>query len=121
MDKLVYKNYVWPQNPDHYQQNYVREPVYEKNDAGETVFTGMGPMKRTITGSGAFFGETAYDDFLELAEVFAEETWGGLVHPKFGTYRCYFTELQLTQEPRADYVAYKFEFREADSDGAIPQ
>ena len=54
MNKLVYKNYVWPQNPDRYQQIYVREPIYAKNDAGETVFTGMGPMKRTITGSGSF-------------------------------------------------------------------
>lgn len=121
MEKLVYKSYVWPQNPDHYQQEYVREPVYEKNDAGETVFTGMGPMKRTITGSGAFFGDTAYDDFLALAKVFEEDTYGSLVHPVWGTYRCFFTELQLTQEPRADYVAYRFEFREADSDGAIPQ
>lgn len=121
MNKLVYKNYVWPQNPDHYQQDYVREPVYEKNDAGETEFTGMGPMKRTITGSGAFFGVTAYTDFLALAKVFEEATCGSLVHPVWGTYSCYFTELRLTQEPRADYVAYRFEFREADADGAIPQ
>ncbi len=121
MNKLVYKNYIWPQNPDHYQQSYIREPVYGKNEAGETVFVGMCPMKRTITGSGSFFGNTAYADFLALAKVFEDKTDGGLVHPVFGTYRCYFTELQMTQEPREDYVAYRFEFREADSDGAIPQ
>ena len=121
MSNLFFRGYVWPQNPDHYQQTYVREPVYEKNDAGEAVFSGMGPMKRTITGSGSFFGDTAYTDFLALAKVFEEKSWGGLVHPVFGTYRCYFTELVLTTEPRADYVAYKFEFREADADGVIPQ
>ena len=121
MNKLVYKNYVWPQNPDHYQQDYVREPIYARNEAGQTVFTGMGPMKRTITGSGAFFGTTAYADFLALAKVFEENSWGGLIHPVFGTYRCYFTELRLTQEPRKDYVAYQFEFRDADDVGAIPQ
>lgn len=121
MEKLVYKNYRWPQNPEHYQQNFVREPIYEKNDAGKVMFSGMGPMKRTITGSGAFFGTTAYGDFLELVKVFEDKTYGGLVHPVFGTCRCYFTELQMTQQPRADYVAYKFEFREADADGAIPQ
>jgi hypothetical protein len=53
--------------------------------------------------------------------VFEENSWGGLVHPVFGTYRCYFTELRLIQEPRKDYVAYRFEFREADADGNIPQ
>jgi len=121
MDKLVYKSYIWPQNPEHYQQTYVREPIYEKNSSGETAFTGMGPMKRTITGSGSFFGETAYTDFLALAQVFEDKTAGSLVHPVFGTYRCYFTELVLTTEPRAGYVSYKFEFRETDEDGAIPQ
>ena len=121
MQKLVYKNYVWPQNPDHYQQVYVREPIYGKNEANETVFVGMGPMKRTITGSGVFFGATAYSDFLALAKVFEDNTFGGLVHPVWGTYRCFFTQLQLTQEPRSDYVAYKFEFREADSNGVVPQ
>lgn len=121
MNKLVYKNFVWPQNPDHYQQDYLREPVYTKNDAGETVFSGMGPMKRTISGSGCFVGDTAYTKFKELATVFAESTAGGLVHPVWGTYNCYFTELQLTQEPRSNYVSYKFEFREADSNDAIPQ
>lgn len=121
MNKLVYKEYVWPQNPDHYQQDYLREPVYEKNELGETVFTGMGPMKRTISGSGVFFGETAYTDFLALAKVFEDSTSGSLVHPAFGTYRCFFTELRLTQEPKSNYVAYRFEFREADADGNIPQ
>lgn len=120
MNKLVYKNYVWPQNPDVYEQKYVREPVYSKDDAGNTKFS-IGPMKRTITGSGSFFGETAYEDFLALAKVFEENSWGGLVHPVFGTYRCFFTKLELTTEPREDYVAYTFEFREADEDGVIPQ
>ena len=120
MNKLVYKNFVWPQNPDVYEQRYVREPVYTKDEDGEIHFS-MGPMKRTITGSGSFFGETAYTDFLALAKVFEENSFGGLIHPVFGTYRCFFTELELTTEPRADYVAYRFEFREADSDGVIPQ
>ncbi len=120
MDKLIYKSFTWPQNPDHYQHTYVREPVYTKNDAGETVFDRMGPKKLTITGSGAFFGDTAYADFRELEAVFNQSTSGGLVHPEWGQIICYFTELQMTQAPKANYVAYKFEFREADSSGTIP-
>ena len=121
MNKLVYKNFVWPQNPDHYQMQFVREPIYQKNEAGETVFAGMGPMKRTISGSGSFFGATAHTDFQELAKLFEDKTYGGLVHPVFGTCRVYFTELLVTQQPRENYVAYKFAFQEADADGAIPQ
>lgn len=99
----------------------MREPVYTKNSAGDTVFSGMGPVKRRVTGKGAFFGETAYADFLELLALFNGEGWGELVHPVWGTLNAYFTELELTQEPKFNYVAYQFEFREADADGAIPE
>lgn len=121
MNKLTYKSFIWPQNPDHMQHTYVREPVYVKNEAGETVFSGMGPKKLTITGSGAFFGETAYEDFRELVLVFNQAASGSLVHPQWGQIQCYFTELQATEEPRSNYVAYQFKFREADADGVIPQ
>lgn len=100
---------------------YVREPVYEKNGSGDTVFFGMGPMKRTFTGEGVFFGESAYASFKELAAKFAEPTAGALVHPIWGTYQAYLTELELTQEPKENQVAYRFTFREADGDGAIPK
>lgn len=81
----------------------------------------MGPVKRTVTGKGAFLGDTAYADFLELIRLFDEAECGLLVHPVWGTYNMYFTELELIQEPKYNYVAYRFEFREADADGAIPQ
>lgn len=99
----------------------MREPVYTKNSAGDTVFSGMGPVKRTVTGTGAFVGDTAYADFRELMELFNEADWGELVHPEWGAFHMYFTELELTQEPKFNYVSYKFEFREADADGAIPE
>ena len=81
----------------------------------------MGPVKRTVTGTGVFFGTTAYEDFKKLIELFKEETCGPLVHPVWGSCNMYFTELELTQEPKGNYVAYKFEFREADEEGVIPQ
>ena len=121
MNKLVYKNYVWPQNPDHYQQDYVREPIYARNEAGQTVFTGMGPMKRTITGSGAFFGAEAYTSFEALAALFAETNQGLLIHPVCGNRLVFFTKLQMAQSPKSDYVAYSFEFKETDAEGAIPK
>ena len=121
MNKLIYKSFTWPRNPEHYRHSYVREPVYGKNEEGETVFTSMGPEKLTVTGSGSFFGDTAYADFQALIKVFEESTSGELVHPVWGTVKCYFTRLELTQEPKHNYVAYEFEFREADADGAIPQ
>lgn len=121
MNKLKFKTFTWPNNPERLHVEYVREPVYEKNDAGDTMFVGMGPLRRTVTGSGAFFGSGAYDSFRELAALMGQSTPGSLIHPVCGTMNAYFTELKLSQEPRENFAAYTFAFREADSSGAIPK
>lgn len=121
MEKLSYKTFVWPQNPHTYQEEYLREPQYTKNDADEYVFSGMGPMKRTITGSGVFFGEDAFSSFRSLAALFSQTTAGTLDHPVWGQRNAYFTGLEMTQEPKENYVSYRFEFREADANGIIPK
>lgn len=121
MANLTFKTFSWPVNPETYHESYEREPVYDKAEDGSSVFSGMGPMKRVITGSGAFFGENASSDFSKLAELFADGSMGSLVHPVWGARNVYFTGLSITQPPKADYVAYSFTFTEADSDGAIPK
>lgn len=121
MEKLQYKTFVWPQNPHTYQESCIREPEYEKNEAGEDTFQGMGPLKRTVTGSGVFFGDAAFSSFSALAKLFEETSPGTLEHPVWGTRYCYFTELELTQEPKDNYVSYRFTFLQADADGSLPK
>lgn len=121
MDKLVFKSFTWPVNPETYQETWAREAVYEKNEAGDLVFSGMGERKRVITGSGVFFGAGAAENFQKLAEIFEDAGAGTLTHPVWGKRTVYFTGLQMTQSPRADHVAYSFTFQEADSEGALPQ
>lgn len=121
MDKLSFKTFTWPTNPEVYHEDFVRDALYAKTDDGDSVFSGMGPMKRVITGSGAFFGTDAYANFNKLAALFGYTTAGTLTHPVCGTRTVYFTKLQMSQSPKADYVAYSFEFTEADEDGAIPK
>lgn len=121
MEKLSYKTFVWPRNPSTYQEECIREGVYEKNDAGEDVFQGMGLLKRTITGTGTFFGDTAFADFKALAKLFGESTPGNLEHPVWGIRYCYFTGLEMTQEPKDNCVSYRFEFREAQTNGILPK
>lgn len=121
MANLTFKTFSWRQDPHTYREELVREPVYVKNDAGEVEFSGMGPLKRTITGEGVFFGDTAYSDYLALEKLFADSTAGTLTHPIFGERLVYFTGLELLQEPKPLCVAYSFIFREADDTGAIPK
>lgn len=121
MDKLSFGDFVWPVNPEEYREEFVREACYDKDASGETVFSGMGPMKRVITGSGAFFGANACTDFSKLAARFAQNGTDILTHPVFGERTVYFTGLKMIQRPKSDYVAYSFEFTEADANGAIPK
>ncbi len=120
MEKLQFKGFTWPVNPEKYQQKYQREPVYLKDEEGNTYYAGMGPLKLTVTGSGAFSGATAYADFLRLAAL-CDGVPGGLDHPAWGLNQAFLTELELSQEPRENYVAYRFAFRGADGNGEIPR
>ena len=121
MQRMSYKGWVWPQNPEKFEQKYLREPVYYKNSQKVWVFAGMGPLKRTIRGEGAFYGNDAFSDFKALAALFANEASGELVHPVWGTVQAYFTELEMTQEPRENEISYRFAFREADMNDAVPK
>lgn len=120
MNALMYKTFVWPNNPHTYQENCVREPQYHTED-GVTYFDGMGEAKRVITGSGAFFGANAYARFRKLIELFEEGGAGNLEHPVWGIRYCYFTGLELTQEPKENYVSYKFTFTCAKNNGTVPK
>lgn len=86
----------------------------------EKYFEKMGAMQRTITGEGTFSGQTAVSDFQRLVKVFEDGEPGNLQHPLWGIRFCYFTGLELTQEPKENCVSYRFTFTQADTNGEIP-
>lgn len=121
MEKLSYKTFVWPNNPHTYREECSREGKYDKDDAGNDVFLGMGFQKNVITCTGAFFGETAVQEFKKLQALFESTEAGNLEHPVWGIRYCYFTGLDMTQEPKENYVAYRVEFRLAQTNGYLPK
>lgn len=120
MDKLSYKTFVWPQNPHTYQEEYERTPYYSTVE-GVSYFEGMSEMKCIIRGKGIFCGDNAFTNFKALANLFADGTAGNLEHPIWGIRYCYFTGLELTQEPKNNYVSYTFEFTSALANGIVPK
>lgn len=120
MNFLSFKTFVWPQNPHTYREQMQREPKYLTLD-GEVFFDSMGPVQRKISGEGEFFGPGAYDHFKRLAKLFDEQSPGNLEHPVWGIRYCYFTGLELTQEPQEDWVSYRFSFTGALGDGTVPK
>ena len=120
MDFLSFKTFVWPQNPTTYREVATRTPEYYTQD-GETYYRGMSDLKRTISGSGVFYGEDAYEQYLKLQKLMTEISAGNLAHPIFGIRYCYFTLLEVTQEPKDNYVSYRFEFTQALLNGEVPR
>ena len=103
------------------RRNISGNPTTTKGDDGEYYFDAMGDEKLTITGTGAFFGDDAFVQFKKLAKLFKETTPGNLEHPIWGIRYCYLTGLEMTQEPKDNYVSYRFTFTGAQTNGVVPR
>ena len=109
---MRYKTYTWPHNPRTYTIDYERKMAVHKVPFGGYQLQDLGLTRRIMRGEGEFVGEGAYQEFKKLASVFYDPGPGVLVHPVWQTAEAYFVDLALRQEPRADYVSYRFTFWE---------
>lgn len=123
MLKMRYGGFVWPNNPRTYTLTAKRQTAVHKVPGGGFVVQDLGRTAAVMQGEGEFYGPGAYETFQALLAVFQKGGCAALAHPVWSTAGAYFTELQLTQEPRDDYVAYRFTFCEApgtDGSGMLP-
>ncbi len=120
MDKLKFRMFTWPENPEEYKVVAACVPVFTEGEMGKMVFSSLEPMTRVISGRGVFTGPDAVQSFNALAVMMATRTPGELVHPIWGTSEVFLTDLVLEQESRPEYIVYSFQFRETDEDGFIP-
>lgn len=120
MDRMQFKTFVWPENPETFRIRAVRSPRYTINDTQDYVYGGLGPMCRVISGSGVFCGEYAVQNYNTMQVLMANGTVGELKHPLWGTMKAFLTGLTMDMEGREGYIAYSFTFREADEEGIIP-
>lgn len=112
LSTMQFKNFVWPHNPRVYSIDYRREMALHKLPFGRYHLQNLGQTRRVMQGEGEFVGPDAYRDFKRLASLFYEETPGVLIHPIWQSAKAYFVELSLQEEPREDYVQYRFVFWE---------
>jgi prophage DNA circulation protein len=120
MEKMKFKFWTWPENPETFHIQALAEPMYTLHEDGTITYEGLGPVCRIISGKGVFRGTDAVEDFNALAVIMATRTAGELSHPLWGTFRAYLTGLTMEQESREGYIAYTYTFREADESGMIP-
>lgn len=121
MDRMKFKTFTWPENPEEFRIQAVRAPQYIVTELGDYDYTGLGPLCRVISGSGVFCGEYAVQNYNTLQVLMANGTAGELAHPLWGTISAFLTGLTMDMEGREQYIAYTFTFREANEDGMIPR
>lgn len=114
---MRYKTFIWPNNPESCRWSMERTVASHGYPGGDYLLEDLGIKGRVFTGSGVFFGTYAYDNMKKLTEVFSREGPGTLYHPVIRFRQAYFTELEFLEEPRENYVAYRFTFLE---DGGEP-
>lgn len=119
MDKLKYKTFTFPENPETMEIQFVRPVLFERKTDGTVEYYGLGRGCRTLTGSGAFFGPQAYRNFILLSNLLYDGQPGTLELPILQNWSAYLTQVEATQTPTETYVAYRFTFREADENGNI--
>lgn len=112
LSAMRFKDFTWPHNPRTFHVLWQRRVAVLDAPGGHFHVQELGKTCRILRGEGEFYGENAYADFEALAQTFALDGPGTLVHPLWHSEAVYFTRLELTQEPREDYVAYAFEFTE---------
>lgn len=112
LQAMRFKGFVWPHNPGTYTISFERKMAVNKVPFGRCHLQSLGMTRRVMRGEGEFIGEGAYQKFRELATVFYDETPGTLFHPLWDAAPAWFVALELEQEPREDYVKYRFEFWE---------
>ena len=119
MEKLKFKDFVFPQNPETLTIQFVRPVLFERKADGTVDFYGLGPGCRTLTGTGPFAGPQAYTKFAALSNLLYDSEPGTLELPILQDWSAYLTQLEATQTPSENYVTYRFTFREADDKGRV--
>ena len=112
LSAMRFKDFTWPHNPRTFRVLWRRRVCVLDAPGGRYRVQDLGKTCRVLRGEGEFCGPSAYADFERLQQVFLDEGAGTLVHPLWHSQSVFFTRLELTQEPRQDYVAYAFEFTE---------
>lgn len=117
---MKYKSFIWPQNPRVFEMEYQRTLRHCKVPLTELwTVQDLGRRARIIRGEGEFVGDSAYDSFKQLTELFNAGGKGVLYHPVWGSITAYLSKLSLREEPGEDYLAYRFEFMEALYDSTV--
>ena len=117
---MRFGDFVWPNDPKTYTLREKKKTVEHPIVGGGFLVEEVGKQAAELVGEGEFFGEGAYATFRKLLREFQKGGEAILVHPMWEGGKARFTELTLGEEPRRDYVKYRFCFCEAaDADTAV--
>lgn len=109
---MKYKDFTWPVNPvklEVKQQKNVKEMIIPFSVA---YSKSIGMSNKKVSGKGYFTGEKAWENYLELKEVFEKEGVGSLHLPGYNPFNAIMENLVFVGEPGANLIEYSFSFIE---------
>ena len=115
---MQFRNFTWPNEPSSLRVTSRRRTALLEEPGGGWTLQDLGTAARTVTGEGVFFGETAYESLRTLEALLAQGGAGahlvGMPAPGMQhQLQAVLTELEGEQEPRENFVRYRFTFVEA--------
>lgn len=111
LPSIVYKDFVFPNNPAttsyKIDRSYVKHKYPELSGA---ELEDLSPNACVITGNGEFFGPNAYSNWNQLLREYKKVGVGNVSHPIFTDItRGLMVSLTADVEPMPEYVKYSFE------------
>ncbi len=120
MGLISFGGFTFPENPESYQVECSRQPIFMQNEEGFYEFVRLAGVKRVVSGKGIFTGPLAYDNYGELELLLNKGEAKTLIQPNGEHMTAYLTELSMELDERALLLRYSFTFRESDEAGIIP-
>lgn len=112
MTKLKFGGFAFPHNPKKLQIEWNKNLKVFRPPDSAVVIQNLGADYRVITGSGEFYGDDAFTQFLALSKAFQQTGKGLLTLPGLDSFYAEFHSLKLTGEAGENTIAYSFEFWE---------
>lgn len=115
---MRFGNIIWKINPKELKITDTRNISTENTVGGSAVVSDMGKNRRTVSGTGSFFGASATETLQRLKKMMDIGESGLLYYPGGEVFAARLCELRLLGAPGKNKVDYFFEFIECQTEPA---
>lgn len=106
-------SFIFPNDPYSLRVRYDRKVEIEQLEDGQWMAEIASHFLREFDGEGIFYGENAYEELKQLAQMLIGGLPQMLTHPKWGNAKVLLSQLEVLEECQNDFLRYQFRLVEA--------